>query len=53
MLFHPGSDLQKLCKAMDFTLYKSDSKTDSKEEEPLPDGGGSDPDEGESPDPTL
>lgn len=53
VLFHPGSDLQKLCKAMDFTLYKSDSKSDSKDE-PLPDdGGGSDPDDGESPDPTL
>ena len=53
VLFHPGSDLQKLCKAMDFTLYKSDSKPDSKDDESLPDGGGSDPDDGESPDPTL
>lgn len=53
VLFHPGSDLQKLCKAMDFTLYKSDSKPDSKDDESLPDSGGSDPDDGESPDPTL
>ena len=53
VLFHPGNDLQKLCKAMDFTLYKSDSKSDSKDDEPLPDEGGSDPDDGESPDPTL
>lgn len=49
ILFFPGSDLRKLCKALDYALYKSDSTTDSGEG-PLPDDGGKD-DNGEAPDP--
>lgn len=58
VLFFPGSDLRKLCKALDYALYKSDSKADA-DEKPLPDGGGSGGDqggsggEGEAPDPGL
>ena len=29
VLFYPGSDLRKLCKTLDYTLYKSDSSADS------------------------
>ena len=38
VLFYPGSDLRKLCKTLDFALYKSDGKPDSGDE-PLPDDG--------------
>ncbi len=38
VLFYPGSDLRKLCKTLDYTLYKSDSSTDS-DKDPLPDDG--------------
>ena len=41
VLFYPGSDLRKLCKTLDYTLYKSDSSTDS-DKDPLPDDGGDD-----------
>ena len=57
VLFYPGNDLRKLCKTLDFALYKSDGKTDSGDE-PLPDDGkggntdGSGDDE-EAPDPTV
>lgn len=50
VLFFPGSDLRKLCKTLDYALYKSDSKSDPGEDEPLPDGGGDD-NGGETPDP--
>ena len=36
--FYPGSDLRKLCKTLDYTLYKSDSSADS-DKDPLPDDG--------------
>ena len=36
VLFYPGSDLRKLCKTLDYTLYKSDSSADK---DPLPDDG--------------
>lgn len=59
VLFYPGSDLRKLCKTLDFALYKSDGKPDSGDE-PLPDdgkgdqpGGGSGDDGDEAPDPTV
>ena len=57
VLFYPGNDLRKLCKTLDFALYKSDGKTDSGDE-PLPDdgkGGNTDGsgDDGEAPDPTV
>lgn len=52
VLFFPGSDLRKLCKTLDYALYKSDSKDDSGKEEPLPDSGGDDND-GETPDPAA
>ena len=59
VLFYPGSDLRKLCKTLDFALYKSDGKPDSGDE-PLPDdgkgdqpGGGSGDDGEEAPDPTV
>lgn len=58
VLFHPGSDLRKLCKTLDFTLYKSDSKPDTGND-PLPDdgkgdgGNGGGDDNGEAPDPTV
>ena len=55
VLFYPGSDLRKLCKTLDYTLYKSDSSADS-DKDPLPDdgddnqgGSGS----GEAPDPAA
>lgn len=38
VLFYPGSDLRKLCKTLDYTLYKSDSSADS-DKDPLPDDG--------------
>ena len=41
VLFYPGSDLRKLCKTLDYTLYKSDSSTDL-DKDPLPDDGGDD-----------
>ena len=59
VLFYPGSDLRKLCKTLDFALYKSDGKPESGDE-PLPDvgmgdqpGGGSGDDGDEAPDPTV
>lgn len=53
VLFYPGSDLRKLCKTLDFTLYKGDSQTDAGKE-PLPDeGGNTNPDGGETPDPAA
>lgn len=55
VLFYPGSDLRKLCKTLDYTLYKSDSSADS-DKDPLPDdsddnqgGSGS----GVTPDPSV
>lgn len=51
VLFFPGNDLRKLCKALDYSLYKSDAPTNS-DEEPLPDDGGKD-DGGETPDPAA
>ena len=38
VLFYPGSDLRKLCKTLDYTLYKNDSSADS-DKDPLPDDG--------------
>ena len=38
VLFYPGSDLRKLCKTLDYTLYKSDSSADS-DKDLLPDDG--------------
>ena len=56
VLFYPGSDLRKLCKTLDYTLYKSDSSTDS-DKDPLPDDGGDDNQggsgSGEAPDPSA
>ena len=56
VLFYPGSDLRKLCKTLDYTLYKSDSSTDS-DKDPLPDDGGDDNQggsgSGEAPDPAA
>ena len=56
VLFYPGSDLRKLCKMLDYTLYKSDSSTDS-DKYPLPDDGGDDNQggsgSGEAPDPAA
>lgn len=54
--FLPGSDLQKLCRALDLSLYKGDSKPDVPDgEDPSdnPSGGGADggDDSGEAPDP--
>ena len=51
VLFFPGNDLRKLCKALDYSLYKSDAPTNS-DEEPLPDDGGKG-DGGETPDPAA
>lgn len=52
VLFYPGSDLRKLCKTLDFALYRSDAaKPDAGEEVPDPDEGGGD--SGEAPDPTA
>lgn len=45
VLFYPGSDLRKLCKTMDYGLYRTGEKTDEGED---PGDGG-----GEAPDPTL
>ena len=49
-------DLRKLCKTLDYTLYKSDSSTDS-DKDPLPDDGGDDNQggsgSGEAPDPAA
>lgn len=55
VLFYPGSDLRKLCKTLDYALYKGDAtKPDSGEEIPNPDdGGGENPGDGEAPDPTA
>lgn len=53
VLFHPGNDLRKLCKSLDYALYKSDSKSDTGDA-PLPDDddkGGSGDQGGEAPDP--
>lgn len=50
VIFFPGSDLRKLCKTLDYTLYKGDSKPEPDGEEPLPDGNG---DDGETPDPGV
>ena len=56
VLFYPGSDLRKLCKTLDYTLYKSDSSTDL-DKDPLPDDGGDDNQggsgSGEAPDPAA
>ena len=56
VLFYPGNDLRKLCKTMDYTLYKSDAKPDAGDE-PLPDDGGGNQggsgDDGETPDPAA
>lgn len=58
ILFYPGNDLRKMCKTMDYTLYKSDSKADTGEV-PLPDDsdddntGGSGNGGGEAPDPAA
>lgn len=54
VLFYPGNDLRKLCKTMDYTLYKGDGKADP-DEKPLPDDddnkGDSGDQGGEAPDP--
>ncbi|WP_294478638.1 DNA-binding protein [uncultured Bacteroides sp.] len=53
VLFYPGSDLRKLCKTLDYVLYKSDSKPDAGGE-PLPDDGNDDNQGGgETPDPAA
>ncbi|WP_288360732.1 HU family DNA-binding protein [uncultured Bacteroides sp.] len=56
VLFYPGNDLRKLCKTMDYTLYKSDAKPDAGDE-PLPDDGGGNQsgsgNDGETPDPAA
>lgn len=51
ILFYPGSDLRKLCKTLDYALYKGDASTDS-DTKPLPDGGGESGGD-EAPDPEL
>ena len=51
VLFYPGSDLRKLCKTMEYTLYKGDSKAGSADE-PLPDDKDDD-NGGETPDPGI
>lgn len=61
ILFHPGNDLRKLCKTMDFALYKPDTKSESTgKTKPGAEGGGSqNTHEGggsghsEAPDPTV
>lgn len=50
VLFYPGNDLRKLCKTMNYTLYKGDGKSDAGEA-PLPDEGGDNGGSGEAPDP--
>ena len=55
VLFYPGSDLRKLCKTLDYTLYKSDSSADS-DKDPLPDDGNDNQGgsgSGEAPDPAA
>lgn len=53
VLFHAGSELRKLCKTLDYTLYKSDSSTEAGQE-PLPDNGGNQGGgHGEAPDPAA
>lgn len=52
VLFYPGNDLRKLCKTLDFALYKSTSKASSGED-PLPDDSDKDNNGGEAPDPIL
>lgn len=48
VLFYPGNDLRKLCKTLDYALYKGDSK-----DEPEEPGGGGSGGGGEAPDPTA
>lgn len=53
VLFYPGNDLRKLCKTLDYVLYKGDGKADAGNE-PLPDDGGDDNQGGgETPDPAA
>lgn len=55
VLFYPESDLRKLCKTLDYTLYKNDSSADP-DKDPLPDGGDDNPGgsgSGEAPDPAA
>lgn len=53
VLFYPGNDLRKLCKTLDYSLYKGgDDKTGS-EDEPLPDDKDPDDNNGEAPDPGI
>lgn len=59
VLFHPGNDLRKLCKTMDFVLYKPDTKpeTEGKPKPPATSGdnahGGGGSGLPEAPDPGL
>lgn len=56
VLFYPGSDLRKLCKTLDYALYKGDAKPDSGDAPNPDDGGGNNPGgsgDGEAPDPTV
>lgn len=53
VLFYAGSELRKLCKTLDYTLYKGGSSTETGQE-PLPDDGGNQGgSNGEAPDPAA
>lgn len=57
VLFYPGSGLRKLCKTLDYSLYKGDASADSGKD-PLPDNGGGNQGgggegDGEAPDPAA
>lgn len=54
IVFYPGNDLRKLCRTLDYALYKSDPATSADDEEPTPpDSGGKDDGSGEAPDPAA
>lgn len=58
VVFYPGKDLRKLCKAMDYTAVSKSKSKSPDEETPDPDdntGGGENPGDGggEAPDPTV